>query len=306
MGQKINVQCGDEQYPVWVTKGQFAEFTAALLECVGTPSQIMVVTDENVQRYWLDQFTTVLREVIGQVNVIVLPAGESEKTLETWTYCVDELLNSGVSRDTPVVALGGGVIGDIAGFAAATTMRGLPLIHVPTTLLAMVDSSVGGKTAVNHRLGKNLLGAFHQPTFVFADLDVLNTLPDEEYRSGLGEVVKMAWIADEALIGGLETHTQDILRKDPEILSHIVSRCVDIKAEVVAKDVRDHGWRKVLNAGHTVGHALEAATQYQRWRHGDAVAIGLLKELDFAEKNGWCVEKGASERLLALLRLYVN
>lgn len=302
MSERIDVECGDEAYPVIVDTGGFGHFPQFLVDSVGTPSQMVIVTDTNVEAYCLDGLREAMSQIDTQVSVIVLPAGESEKTIETWNYCVDKLLEFGVSRHTLIVTLGGGVVGDIAGFAAATTLRGIPFIQLPTTLLAMVDSSVGGKTAVNHRLGKNLLGAFHQPKLVYAALDTLRTLPEDEYRSGLGEVVKTAWIADLSLIQLLEDHQTEILGKDPEILAEIIRRCVEIKAEVVAKDTRDHGWRMVLNAGHTVGHALESATNYERWTHGDAVAIGLLKELIFAEKNGWCNEEGASSRLSSLLR----
>jgi 3-dehydroquinate synthetase len=200
------------------------------------------------------------------------------------------------------LALGGGVIGDIAGFSAASTLRGLPFVQLPTTLLAMVDSSVGGKTGVNHPRGKNLIGAFHQPRLVYAAFSSLQTLPEAERIAGMGEVVKTALLGDAALFALLEQHAEALRAGSIAVLAPVVARCVTVKADVVARDERETGWRAVLNAGHTVGHAYETATGHGTLRHGEAVALGLVAEAQWAVENGHCSEVGLPERLTQLHR----
>ncbi len=205
-----------------------------------------------------------------------LPGGEERKSLAEAERLYDWLIEAGTDRGDFLVALGGGVIGDLAGFVAATYLRGVALVHVPTTLLAQVDSSIGGKVAINHRLGKNLIGAFHQPALVVADTETLRTLPAREYRSGWAEIVKIAMISDAELFSTLRQHAGALLRfEDPELLGAVIRRAVELKGDVVGEDERESGRRVILNYGHTVGHAIEAATEYGRYLHGEAVAIGM-------------------------------
>jgi 3-dehydroquinate synthase len=251
------------------------------------PGPVMVVSESRVEPLW----GQALREALGARvrHTVILPAGESHKTLETWRLCLDELLDAGIDRSTSVVALGGGVLGDIAGFAAASVLRGVPLVACPTTLLAMVDSSVGGKTGVNHRGVKNRVGVFHPPALVWAALDTLSTLPLPEWRCGWGEVVKTALVADEGLFLALEGELGARgARRDRGATAEIVARCVAAKAAIVARDTRDLGPRFVLNAGHTVGHGLEAVLGPEEIRHGEAVAMGLVAETRFAVAQGLC------------------
>ncbi len=210
------------------------------------------------------------------ITSISLADGESFKTLATMQTILDKLVTSGANRDTTVIALGGGVVGDIAGFAAACYMRGVAFIQVPTTLLAQVDSSVGGKTGVNHEKGKNLIGAFHQPRVVLIDTDTLNTLPAREFRAGLAEVIKYGAICDPAFFAWLESNMIALLEKDPEVLAHAIQRSCELKAEVVAEDEREAGRRAILNFGHTFGHAIERCLGYGEWLHGEAVAAGMI------------------------------
>jgi 3-dehydroquinate synthase len=225
--------------------------------------------------------------------------GEASKTRESWARLSDELLEKGFGRDSGLISLGGGMVGDLTGFVAATYMRGIPYALAPTTLLAMVDASVGGKTGVNTPQGKNLIGAFHPPVAVIADPQTLVTLPDREYRGGLAEAVKHGLIAERSYFEWIESTAEDILRRDPAALAHLVRRSVEIKAEVVSEDERESGRRAILNAGHTVAHALESASAY-RLSHGEAVAIGLVAECALAERMG-VAESGLSARVRTLL-----
>ena len=229
-----------------------------------------------------------------------VPPGEGSKSRESWAGLSDELLDKGFGRDTGLIALGGGMVGDLTGFVAATYMRGVPYALAPTTLLAMVDASVGGKTGVNTPQGKNLIGAFHPPVAVIADPQTLATLPDREYRGGLAEAVKHGLIADQSYFEWIESAAEAILRRDPAALAHLVRRSVEIKAEVVSEDERESGRRAILNAGHTVAHALESASDY-RLSHGEAVALGLVAECALAERMG-VAESGLSDRVRALLQ----
>lgn len=209
-------------------------------------------------------------------EVAFIPDGETSKSLGEAEKLYTRAIEAGLDRKSFVIALGGGVVGDLAGFVAATFMRGISLIQIPTTLLAQVDSSVGGKTAVNHALGKNLIGAFHQPKAVFIDLNFLKTLPEPEIKSGLGEVVKYGVIADENFFSYLEQNADKILQRDLKTLTHVVKRSCEIKAQVVSADEKESGLRRILNFGHTMAHAIEEETHYKKYRHGEAVAIGML------------------------------
>ncbi len=268
----IRVDLGERSYPIIIGRG-LMDGHFVLADYV-PGSDCLVVSNETVAPLYLDR----LRQNLAgrEVASISLADGESFKTLATMQTILDKLVASGANRDTAVIALGGGVVGDIAGFAAACYMRGVAFIQVPTTLLAQVDSSVGGKTGVNHEKGKNLIGAFHQPRVVLIDTDTLNTLPMREVRAGLAEVIKHGVICDPTFFAWLESNMTALLEKDPEALAHAIQRSCEIKAEVVAEDERETGRRAILNFGHTFGHAIERCLGYGEWLHGEAVAAGMI------------------------------
>ena len=259
----------------------------------------MVVTNTTVARLYLQR----LREGLGErsISECILPDGEQHKTLQTAGWVFDELVGKKLNRDAIVLALGGGVVGDIAGFAAACYQRGIGYVQIPTTLLAQVDSSVGGKTGVNHTGGKNLIGAFHQPLAVIADTDTLSTLPDRELSAGLAEVIKYGCVADLEFLGWLDTNMEKLLGREVEALTYAVARSCEIKASIVAEDERERGRRAILNFGHTFGHAIEAATDFERYLHGEAVALGMVMAADFSRELG-LIDAAAKERIEGLLR----
>ena len=244
-----------------------------------------------------------IQRAFGGVEPILIPDGERFKTLQSVSRIYDALIRANADRGSVLIAIGGGVIGDTAGFAAATFLRGIPLVHVPTTLLAQVDSSIGGKVGVNHALGKNLIGAFHQPALVVIDPAMLRTLPRREFRSGLYEVVKYGMIASRPLFNRVAGETKAIFDRDPAVLGPAIIESVRIKADVVAKDEREAGLRRILNYGHTVGHALEAVTKYRRFRHGEAIGYGMLAAADLAVARGALAdsERQALAGLITLL-----
>jgi 3-dehydroquinate synthase len=254
----------------------------------------LIVSNDTV----LPLYGEILQRSLGarSTETISLPDGEEFKTLATMSSIIDKLVGVGARRDTTVIALGGGVVGDIAGFAAASYMRGVGFIQVPTTLLAQVDSSVGGKTGVNHELGKNLIGAFYQPAVVLIDIDTLTTLPDRELKAGLAEVIKYGAIADAAFFGWLETNMDALLARDPSALTHAITRSCELKAQVVAEDERESGRRAILNFGHTFGHAIEHCQGYGDWLHGEAVAAGMIMAAELSQ-----VSDGDYDRLRALV-----
>jgi 3-dehydroquinate synthase len=239
-------------------------------------TQAVVVSNPTVHALHGAALEAALGSRFGRLSRVLLPDGEQHKTWPTLQTIFDHLLEQGCDRKAVLFALGGGVVGDMAGFAAACYMRGVPCVQVPTTLLAQVDSSVGGKTAINHPLGKNMIGAFHQPLRVVADLDTLATLPRREYAAGLAEVIKYGPIADLAFLGWIEAHLQALLDHDADALRHAVRRSCEIKAEVVGEDEREAGRRAILNFGHTFGHAIETGQGYGAWLHGEAVACGMV------------------------------
>jgi 3-dehydroquinate synthase len=246
----------------------------------------LVVTDENVAAHYRTPLTRTLEEAGWTVQTVVLPPGESTKSAEHLHTVYDEALDWGIDRQTPVFSLGGGVIGDLAGFAAATLLRGVPLVHLPTSLLAQVDAAVGGKTAINHRTGKNLIGAFYQPRLVCADPATLDTLPMDEYTGGMAEVVKHALIGDAELFDFLDEHLVPVLaRRDREAVAQTIERAVQVKAEVVSADEREAGRRAVLNFGHTFAHAIEAVAGYGTFSHGEAVAVGMRAGLYLSHRR---------------------
>lgn len=270
----ITVDLGPRSYPVYF---QSLENLSTVLETVNlSPCRCLLVTDENVAAHYRTPVATQLESAGWTVHSIVLPPGESTKSADSLQRLYDEALEWGIDRQTPVLALGGGVIGDLAGFAAATLLRGIPLVHLPTSLLAQVDASIGGKTAINHEMGKNLIGAFYQPELVCADPTTLDTLPINEYTSGMAEVVKHALIGDAALFEHLEDHLDSIFsRRDRTAVTTMIERAVQVKATIVSTDEKEHGRRAILNFGHTFAHAIEAVAGYGTFSHGEAVAVGM-------------------------------
>ena len=266
----LTVDLGDRSYPIVIGDGLLGDFDIgahlAGPDCV-------IVSNDTVGPLYLDSLR---RSLPDAAAVISLPDGEAHKTLQNATAILDQLIANHASRDATIVALGGGVVGDISGFAAACYMRGIAFIQVPTTLLAQVDSSVGGKTGVNHAQGKNLIGAFHQPRLVLIDTDTLTTLPDRELKAGLAEIIKYGVIADIDFFTWLEDNMSALLARDREALVYAIRRSCELKAEVVAADEREAGRRAILNYGHTFGHAIENSLGYGEWLHGEAVAVGML------------------------------
>ena len=295
----LTVPLGDRSYPIHIGDGLLGD--TALLAAMLPARRVAVVTNDIVgplylprlQATWAAAGATPLLE-------IVLPDGERHKTLPTVSRILDTLVANRFARDDLVVALGGGVVGDMAGFAAACYQRGIGFVQMPTTLLAQVDSSVGGKTGVNHPGGKNLIGAFHQPRAVIADTATLATLPPRELRAGLAEVVKHALICDAAFFSWLEANADALLALDPVVLAHAVHRCCTIKAGVVSRDERETGERALLNLGHTFGHAIEQVTGFGPWLHGEAVGVGLAMAAGMSQRAGWLPAADAA-RLDALL-----
>jgi 3-dehydroquinate synthase len=292
----LRVELGSRSYPILIGSGLLAR--ADLLSQHVPARDVLLVSNTTVAPL----YAAALRKGLGDRRVVevTLPDGEEHKTLTTVSRVLDVLVANRFARDAAVVALGGGVVGDMAGFAAACYQRGVAYVQVPTTLLAQVDSSVGGKTGVNHPGGKNLIGAFHQPVAVIADTETLKTLPPRELRAGLAEVIKYGLISDETLFAWLEQHMDQLLAHDPEALSHIIGRSCEIKAEMVGRDEREHGDRALLNLGHTFGHALESATGYTRWLHGEAVGAGLLMAATMSREAG-LLSTDYVERLQRLL-----
>ena len=274
MSERITVELGDRSYPIVIGSGLLGEF--GLNEYLASDT-CLVVTNQTVGPLYKDDLEASLgASGIVTVHAVSLKDGEAFKTLDTLAEVLDALVEGHATRDVTVVALGGGVVGDIAGFAAASYMRGVSFIQVPTTLLAQVDSSVGGKTGVNHPQGKNLIGAFHQPKIVLIDTDTLQTLPDRELMAGLAEVIKYGAIADVDFLGWLEGNIDALLAKDSDALAHAIRRSCELKAQVVAEDERESGRRAILNFGHTFGHAIEHCLGYGEWLHGEAVAAGMV------------------------------
>ncbi|THB74872.1 MAG: 3-dehydroquinate synthase [Gammaproteobacteria bacterium] len=291
----LTVDLGDRSYPIFIGKSQFkAENLLPYIK----GKQIMIVTNETVAPLYLEKFKQELLvdDIVAaekQIGEIVLPDGESYKNLDTINSIFDGLMQDNFDRKTTLIALGGGVIGDMTGFAAACYRRGVNFIQVPTTLLSQVDSSVGGKTGVNHPLGKNMIGAFYQPQVVVADITTLDTLEDRELRAGIAEVIKYGFIYDAEFFAWLEENLNKLLQRDYDVLEYAVYRSCQIKAEIVAKDELEHGIRALLNFGHTFGHAIETFTGYSQWLHGEAIATGMCMALSMSQLMGWLTEEDA-------------
>jgi len=278
----LKVELGSRSYPILIGAGLLAQ--ADLLREHIAARDVLIVSNTTVAPLYLDTLAASLQP--RRVVEVILPDGESHKTLASVARILDVLVANRFARDCAVVALGGGVVGDMAGFAAACYQRGVSYVQVPTTLLSQVDSSVGGKTGVNHPGGKNLIGAFHQPLAVLADTRTLTTLPPRELRAGLAEVIKYGLICDAAFFAWLEAHLDELLDGDPVALAHVIHRSCQIKAEIVGRDEREQGDRALLNLGHTFGHAVEAATEYKQWLHGEAIGAGLLMAVAMSRECG--------------------
>ena len=275
MGSTTRVELGDRSYEILIDSGNLGDF-GALLKKVWPGKRLFVVTNEIVGGIYSETVLSSASSAGYEASLVLIPDGESFKNLDTVNRIYTQLLEARADRSVALAALGGGVTGDIAGFAAATFMRGVPYIQIPTTLLAQVDSSVGGKTGVNHEMGKNLIGAFCQPEMVLIDIDTLKTIKKKDFQSGLYEVIKYGLIRDDSFFDFLVENMEGIRNLDRELLSRTVRKCCEIKAEVVASDEREAGLRRILNLGHTLGHALEAATSYGEIPHGQAVGYGMI------------------------------
>ncbi len=310
-GQKITeivVALGERSYPIRIGDGILSGLGHALARLdsekkLGLDRKIALISNPTVYALYGDTVLSSLEEAGFGVTVINIPDGEEYKNLLWVEFIYGELLKARLERGSCLVALGGGVVGDITGFAASTYMRGIRFVQVPTTLLAQVDSSVGGKTGVNHALGKNMIGAFWQPSMVWIDTSTLKTLPPAQFAAGMAEVIKYGVIRDKAFFECLEKDKDRIMGLDPGSLAHIIGRSCGLKAEVVSLDEREAGLRAILNYGHTVGHALETLTKYKKYLHGEAVAIGMCIEAELAEKKG-LLKPGIHERIKTLVSSY--
>ncbi len=293
----LHVDLAERSYPVYIGRDLLAD-TELLRGHIGG-SQVVIISNATVAPLYMDR----IRTAIGadkQVTEVILPDGEQYKTLSTLSDIFDQVMADGHNRTTTFVALGGGVVGDITGFAAACYQRGVDFVQIPTTLLAQVDSSVGGKTAVNHPMGKNMIGAFHQPRAVLIDTNTLQTLPERELAAGLAEVIKYGLICDEPFYRWLQQHTPNLLAREEAALAEAIERSCSNKAQVVSADEREGGIRAVLNLGHTFGHAIETAQGYGQWLHGEAVAVGMLLALELSVRRA-AIPASEVDELRALL-----
>jgi 3-dehydroquinate synthase len=293
--EMLKLELGTRSYPIAIGAGLLED--GAALRAAVKASQVLIVTNEVVAPLYLE---VLQRQLASKPEVLVLPDGEQHKTLECLTRIFDCLIAANFHRDACIVALGGGVIGDMAGFAAACYQRGIDYVQVPTTLLAQVDSSVGGKTAINHPRAKNMIGAFHQPTAVLIDTSVLRTLPQRELRAGLAEIIKYGLILDRDFFAWLESHIEALLALGDSALRVAIRRSCELKAQIVAEDEREQGRRALLNLGHTFGHALESYGRFARWLHGEAVALGIALAAEVSARQG-LLSSADAERIDALL-----
>ena len=293
----LNVALGDRAYPIHIGRG-LLDRAELILPHLKT-KRVAIVTNDVVGPLYLGRLRTTLEAAGVRVSSVVLPDGEAHKDWPTLNLIFDMLLQERCERSTTLVALGGGVVGDMGGFAAACYQRGMPFIQIPTTLLAQVDSSVGGKTAINHPLGKNMVGAFYQPRLVLADIDTLATLPVRELSAGLAEVIKYGLIRDTAFLDWLEHDLERLMAREPEALAHAIEVSCRNKAEVVAADETEQGERALLNLGHTFGHAIETGLGYGEWLHGEAVAAGTMMAAELSRRLGW-LDEAAVARIAAL------
>ena len=279
----VNVELQERRYPILIGNGLLQDERSYPVK---QGDRVMIVSNPTVAQFYLDTVILALKKRGCEVDHVLLPDGEKYKTLESLNLIFTALLQGNHGRDTTIIALGGGVIGDVAGFAAASYQRGVRLIQIPTTLLSQVDSSVGGKTAVNHELGKNMIGAFYQPSMVIIDTHTLGTLPKREVNAGLAEVIKYGAILDYEFFEWLEAHIDELVALNNESLQHCIARCCQIKADVVARDETEKGDRALLNLGHTFGHAIETHLGYGNWLHGEAVSTGMMMAASLSGQLG--------------------
>lgn len=300
----VKVNLGDKSYDIVIGHDLKQQIMDFIRRCRFS-RKALLITDTNIAPLYGEKVQAVLNEAGLDAKIAVIDAGEQSKSLACAETLYTQAIEHGLDRKSPVIALGGGVVGDLAGFIAATFMRGVPFIQMPTSLLAQVDSSVGGKVAVNHALGKNLIGAFYQPKAVFMDLDMMKSLPQREIATGLGEVVKYGYIYDRDFYEYLLAHKDEILNLNSNAVSHIIARSCEIKADVVSQDEKESGLRAILNFGHTLAHAIEKETQYKKYNHGEAVAIGMVGAAKISAKLGMIDEKIVDdmEKLLAMFNL---
>ncbi len=306
MMQTLNVALGDRAYPIHIGSGLLTHTDLILPHL--KRKNVAIVTNTTVATLYLEKLAKPLREAGVSVLEIVLPDGEAYKNTETLNIIYDALLKNRCERSTTLIGLGGGVIGDLTGYAAATYLRGVPFIQIPTTLLSQVDSSVGGKTGINHPLGKNMIGAFYQPKLVLADIDTLQTLPPRELSAGVAEVIKYGLIRDADFFDWLEVNVSKLMALDEVVTMYAIYRSCQNKAEVVAADEHETGERALLNLGHTFGHAIENAMGYGVWLHGEAVAAGTMLAADLSQRMGWLNAEQLSRihRLLSAANLPLN
>lgn len=290
------MELGDRRYPIHVGAGLLDD--RSLLDSITRAKQVLVVTNDVVGPLYLERLVAALDD--REIATVILPDGETQKTLASFSSIIDRLIEHRFHRDACLLALGGGVVGDVGGFAAACYQRGIDFVQVPTTVLAQVDSSVGGKTAVNHPRAKNMIGAFHQPIGVVTDIDTLKTLPERELTAGLAEIIKYGLIEDAGFLAWLEENIDALRTLDPAALTRAIVRSCEIKAAIVAEDERERGKRALLNLGHTFGHALEAIGGYDRWLHGEAIAIGTQMAANASVALGW-LDDSAADRIHRLL-----
>ena len=293
----------DKEYQIYIKKGILSSLTEYLISTIEN-KKVIIITNSLVNSLYGNKLLAVLKKDGYNPDFIEIPDGEKYKSLSTAKYLYDELLKRKVDRTTTLAALGGGVIGDLCGFVAATYMRGLPLVHIPTTLLAQVDSSIGGKVAVDHPLAKNIIGSFYQPKAVYTDPEFLQTLSDKDIKNGIAEAIKIAVIKSPAFFKWLEKNINQLLKKHKDLLCELVKEAVSLKVDIVLQDPWESGLRKVLNFGHSIGHALEVRAEYQDLSHGEAVVLGMLIETKIARNRGMCSEdlEEQIKKILSFLR----
>lgn len=299
--ETLSVNLGPRSYQILIGAGLLEEIGLLLRQHHPATPRVALVTDSIVGKLYKEKIVNILTQAGFDPWVVEIPTGEEHKNLAWLAFLYDKLVEGRIERRSPLIALGGGVIGDLAGLAAATFQRGLPFIQIPTTLLAQVDSSVGGKTAINHPAGKNLIGVFYQPRLVVIDVDTLKTLPRREFVAGIAEVIKYGVILNPELFALLEEQLSSFLRLDPALLTAVVKTCCQLKALVVEEDETEGDYRAILNFGHTLGHAIENVTSYKRFLHGEAVAIGMVFAAHLSSKRGHCNAQ-LKERLCRLLK----
>lgn len=295
---KVDLSDGRD-YPIYIGTGYTDDEASEMLTSHIHGTKALLITNDRISPMYLEKYEALIKKH-KEVHTLILPDGEENKTMEILQLILDKALEVGLDRKCTFLALGGGVIGDMVGFAAAIYQRGVNFIQIPTTVMAMVDSSVGGKTGVNHPLGKNMIGAFHQPQCVFIDTDSLSTLPDRELQSGISEIIKYGLIRDDALFGWLEENMEKLLVRDPLAMRYAVKRSCENKADVVKADEKEAGLRATLNLGHTFGHAIESGSGYGTWLHGEAVAIGTAMAATMSSRMGW-IDQDLVKRTYGLL-----